>query len=90
MGRHAKGHHQAQESLGRSTGAAVQFQRIHHVLQVILFLSLSLSLSSSSLGLPFLLAKGFGFVPGFDTREFSISAVLLSLRGCAKRGSGRE
>jgi hypothetical protein len=36
------------------------------------------------------LAKGFGFVPGFDTREFSFSTVLLSLRGCAKRGSGRE
>jgi hypothetical protein len=36
------------------------------------------------------LAKGFGFVPNFDTREFSISAVLFSLRGCAKKGSGRE
>ncbi len=34
--------------------------------------------------------KGFGFVADFDTREFSISAVLLSLRGCGKRGSGRE
>jgi hypothetical protein len=44
----------------------------------------SLSLSSSSLGLP------FGFVAGFDTREVSISAVLLSLRGCGKKGSGRE
>ncbi len=48
------------------------------------------SRSSSSLGLPFLLGKGFGFVADFDTREFSISAVLLSLRGCGKRGSGRE
>jgi hypothetical protein len=36
------------------------------------------------------LVEGFGFVADFDTREFSISAVLLSLRGCGKRGSGRE
>jgi hypothetical protein len=34
--------------------------------------------------------KGFGFVADFDTGEFPISAVLLSLRGCGKRGSGRE
>jgi hypothetical protein len=34
------------------------------------------------------LTKGFGFVADFDTREFSISALLLSLRGCGKRGSG--
>ncbi len=86
MGRHAKGHHQAQESLGRSTGAADQFRGIHHALHVFFILfSLSLSLS---LGLPFLLTKGFGFVADFDTREFSISALLLSLRGCGKRGSG--
>jgi len=55
---------------------------------IMLYTYFYFSLSSSSLGLPFLLVKGFGFVADFDTREFSISALLLSLRGCGKRGSG--
>jgi len=36
MGFHAKGHHQAQESLRRSAGAAVQFRGVHHALYVFL------------------------------------------------------
>jgi hypothetical protein len=35
------------------------------------------SRSSSSLGLPFLLGKGFGFVADFDTREFSYSMCRI-------------
>jgi hypothetical protein len=57
---------------------------------VMLYTYFYISLSPSSLGLPFLLVKGFGFVADVDTREFSISAVLISPRGCGKRGSGRE
>jgi hypothetical protein len=68
-----------------------QFSSKEYIMLYMYFcFSLSLSLSSSSLGLTFILAKGFGFVASFDTRKFSISAVLLSLRGCGKRGSGRE
>jgi hypothetical protein len=64
-----------------------QFNSEEYIMLYTYFISLSLSLS---LGLPFLLVKGFGFVAEFDTREFSISALLLSLHGCGKRGSRRR